>query len=496
MLIVFLLTAFYSPGISSYAQDKPNQPVYTGNDSWKNKYITRSRELAELRGKTTQRERELKQRINDLEIKLLDDELAPTKQTDAAEDLLKKYVRAFITVLDPKSVSDIFGRRIAKRYVAFQITISNRDKDHQFLLQDISIDLSDVADLESVVVPPHYTPSSNDITLLRGVSEKGQVYDWRNLTLRAFRGLGTLAAGMIGVTTFGSSYAPGVAVFNGPVITSFRDVLPDLTINQLNRLNDSAYQTNTIIPKQGSKVIVAFVDQSHLMDHELRQRFYKDPAAITDIIDFRKAVAVVQGMLITDILEQAPFISTVVINDDQRLHFVDKPASIEGTIVGKNLTGASIQLEDAPAGAEVKVKGIPESNRLNFILTSTNPILPGTILHFVVVKNNDVHRYSYQVPNVINVPMLDSIIPNKLEQGNIDKELTLKGTNFIKSLFSVTGCEAINIKSVVWQSSTEIMLKVDVPADAATGPCKLQVKNGDGFVSGSQTLSINKPQNQ
>src|SRR6185295_2274686 len=259
--------------------------------------------------------------------------------------LLKKYVKSYITVLDPKSVSDIFGRRVSKRYVAFQVTVSNESKDFQFLIQDLSIDLGDVGDLESVRIPENYSPSSNDLTLLRGVSEKGQVYDWRNLTVRLLRGTGSIAASLLGVTTFGSSFAPSVAVYNGPFATSFRDVLPDMTITQMNRLNDTAYQANTLVPKQGSKVAVAFLDQALLMDIELRKRFVKDPMAVADIVDFRKAAAKVHGMLITDALDQPPLISAIEINEEQTKHFLDEPATVEGIIVGKNLTDARVQLE-------------------------------------------------------------------------------------------------------------------------------------------------------
>lgn len=194
-------------------------------------------------------------------------------------------------------------------------------------------------------IPENYSPSSNDLTLLRGVSEKGQVYDWRNLTVRLLRGTGSIAASLLGVTTFGSSFAPSVAVYNGPFATSFRDVLPDMTITQMNRLNDTAYQANTLVPKQGSKVAVAFLDQALLMDIELRKRFVKDPMAVADIVDFRKAAAKVHGMLITDALDQPPLISAIEINEEQTKHFLDEPATVEGIIVGKNLTDARVQLE-------------------------------------------------------------------------------------------------------------------------------------------------------
>jgi hypothetical protein len=86
--------------------------------------------------------------------------------------------------------------------------------------------------------------------------------------LRLFGGIGTAAAGVIGVASFGPSYYESVAVFNGPVISAYMDVFPDYTINQLNRLNDTAYKSNSLIPKEQAKVIVAFIPQAMFVNEK------------------------------------------------------------------------------------------------------------------------------------------------------------------------------------------------------------------------------------
>ena len=478
---------------------------FTGKDKWKNRYIQHSKEIKKLKSNTTRdaasgamSATEADQAHNKIRdngagpgsspiLEFDEESFARARdQHNVEKSFVNEFVREYVTVLDPKSVSDIFGRRIAKRYVAFQVTISNENKDYQFLIQDISIDLGEVADLESVRIPKGYTPSSNDLSILRGVSEKGQVYDWRNLAVRLMRGTGSIATSLAGVTSFGSSYVPSVSLWNGTVGPAFRDVLPDLTVTQMNRLNDSAYQSNTLVPKQGAKVMVAFVDQAMLMDRELQKRFYKDPMSIADIIDFRNAKAKVRGMLITDVLDLPPLISAIVIGDDQRTHFTDIPATIEGTIVGRNLTGAGIQIDNK--GMEIKLKGTPESTRLAFILTAKEPVLPGSFLNFVVIRKDDVAKLPFPVSYTIPVPTLVKIAPETLKPG--DTDVTLTGADFIKSLLKVTSCDAIKIKDSDWQSPTEIKLKVDIPANAATGPCNIQVKHGDNIVSASKPLTI------
>ncbi len=495
-------------------QSQQTAQRFTGKDAWKNKYVKQHNEIMMLRGdiatskiphsavslsnaETQRADRQTT--AEQKQPKVSEFELQPPSSDQARaqhksdQDLVKEFVRSQVTVLAPKNASDIFGRRIARRYVAFLVTVGNENKDYRFLIQNLSLDLSDVApDLESVRIPDHYRPSSNTISLLRGVSEKGQVYDWRNLSLRLMEGTGTIASSLgNGVIGVGRAYAPGVSTFNGPLTNAFRLVFPDMTVTQANRLNDNAYQTNTLIPPKESRAMVAFLDMSMLLlDRELRNRFYKDPLSIADIIDFRRAKAEVSGILITDVLDQPPLISAVVIRDDQKAHFSDKPAKFEGTIVGRNLTGSSVRIDNK--GMTIEVKGTPESNRINFEVKSDEPILPGTVLTFAVVRKDDVAKQDFPVSYMIAIPTLDKISPDTLKRGDSDKEITLTGKNFSKGLFRVTGCDGIKVKESTWQSETEIKIKIDVLADAERGPCQLRVKNGDNFVSGPQTLTIQK----
>src|SRR6185503_1122864 len=107
-----------------------------------------------------------------------------------------------------------------------------------------------------------------------------------------------------------------VAVFNGPVINAYSELYPDYTINQMNRLSDSAYKSNTLIPKQQSKVLVAFIPQGAFLTKKQRAQFWEDPTQLypnyggkftTDapaantppFVDFRRTHALVDGSLIT-----------------------------------------------------------------------------------------------------------------------------------------------------------------------------------------------------
>src|SRR5262249_3341786 len=54
----------------------------------------------------------------------------------------RKFIRVRRAVMAPKEASDAFGRRIGKRFIVFQVTVENNDKDYQYMIHDISVDLS------------------------------------------------------------------------------------------------------------------------------------------------------------------------------------------------------------------------------------------------------------------------------------------------------------------------------------------------------------------
>src|SRR5918911_1865608 len=65
-------------------------------------------------------------------------------------------IQSFVTVMDRDLVADIFGSRISKRFIAFQVTIQNMNENLQFLIHDISLDL------EKVFAPKEESSTSED----------------------------------------------------------------------------------------------------------------------------------------------------------------------------------------------------------------------------------------------------------------------------------------------------------------------------------------------
>jgi hypothetical protein len=215
-----------------------------------------------------------------------------------------------VAVIDPMTVSDIFGKRIAQRFVTIQVTVRNKNADHQYLIHDVSLDLAKVFPNGYFAnrggsSSSRYQLSSLELSLLRGVAEKGQGQDPRNKVLRFLTAIGTVGGALVGVAGFGPSFSDSMAIFNGPVLSAYRNAFPDYTINQMNRLSDSAYQANTLVPRQQAKVLVAFVPQAIFLDKKQRKLFWDDPTQLFNEsatqIDFRRTEALVSGSFIVEL---------------------------------------------------------------------------------------------------------------------------------------------------------------------------------------------------
>ncbi len=424
-------------------------------------------------------------------------------QGSQGKPLQREFVRVYVTVMDPDTVKDVFGTRIGNRFVAIQVTITNRNEDFQYLIHDVSLDLRAVfpktqveaiegRSVDNAERKPRLEISSLELSLLRGVSEKGQGQDPRNFLLRILRGIGTVAGGLVGVAGFGPSFAEAVAVFNGPVIAAYSDVLPDYTINQLNRLNDSAYKSNTLIPKQQAKVIVAFIPQSMFMSKKQRSQFKDDPVKLFDSgeIDFRKAVAVVDGDFITTVGNLPPTVSGVQIDPAELRKFQDNSPIVKGYVKGRFLSDSDINLlAPIPPGATIELDGTPIDSRLNFIIKSPKPIPPGTPLTFEISNANGVQTMSREMTYSPKLPTLSGVTPSPAK-GAAGEEvtITLNGTNFVPNSVGVPGAmrvltesgSRVRVLSMEVINGTTMQVTLDVDANAPLVTSQIRVANASG----------------
>ncbi|HKX84952.1 MAG TPA: IPT/TIG domain-containing protein, partial [Pyrinomonadaceae bacterium] len=399
-------------------------------------------------------------------------------------------------VMAPQIVSDTFGKRIAQNFVAIQVTVANHNEEFQYLINDVSLNLDKV-----------FTPAANsylssaELSLLRGVAEKGQGQDTRNRTLRIFRAVGTIAAGLIGVTSFGPSYPKSVAVFNGPVISAFSEAFPDYTINQMNRLSDSAYQANTLVPAKHSKVMVAFIPQAMFLSKDQMRQFWKEPTklypdpsgqcSLPICVDFRRAQAWLVGNFITEVDNLPPTAATVIFEPSEIQKFQNAKPVVKGYITGRFLTGATLNLlTQDPSGLSLALEGKPTANRVSFIIQSDKPVAPGTVLNFELSNPNGLQTLARPVLYMPALPTISGISPaSGLQKGNVT--VTLTGTNFIPSVtrVKITGSD-VDVAQPTDVDGTSLKVKFKIAANAALGSRGVTVINPAGE-SAPITFTVN-----
>ena len=454
---------------------------------------------------------------------------AAATDTNAAVDKMNgDYIRLWRSIMAPKDVADAFGHRIASHYIAMQITIANRNKDYQWLIQNAAVDVRRLLTQETErtgceqnaklllqalereftqgngqAVSPLMKPpapvndatrvSSADLTVLRGVAEKGQSLDPRNLAVRSLTGVGVIAAGLTGVMRLGHSYAPGVAAFNGPFLTAVQEVLPDYTVNQLNRLNDSAFLANTVVGKQQAKVIVIFIPQSDLLTSNQQKAYYKNPESVYGCPDLRMLEANVDGNFIANVTG-APIATGVNIDSSEASKFQQDNFSVRGSVIGNFFANATIDLVSPPKGLSIKLDGAPTDTAINFILSGVTPIPSNTVVEFAIKgAAGDPTHVTYRVNYTAVKPALTSMNPATVKAGE-STSMTVTGSHFLPEGMTVVldPSEGITVGPLQFTSSTEIKFDLTAASAAAAGTRSLRLSGPTGLSDTSLTLTVTR----
>lgn len=157
------------------------------------------------------------------------------------------------SLLSWEEASDIFGRRIANTYLAFQVVVRNLSPDNEFVMHDVKIALDS---------PYSRFVAGRDKMLARGVALRGQSDDPRNVWMRVGDAVASVA-GAASVAFTGINFKNGVTVFQSAFLPGMKSTFPDYTIEQMNRLSDLAFTSSSaykiVIPKSGSAPFVTFL---------------------------------------------------------------------------------------------------------------------------------------------------------------------------------------------------------------------------------------------
>lgn len=249
-------------------------------------------------------------------------------------------IRVHRLLMAPKNASDDFGHRLGRRYIIYQVTISNDNKDYQYLIHDVTVDLSVLFGAQPGTYL--YAASSQDLTLLRGIPEKGQDLDPRNLIYHVLQGIGSVAGAVSGLTSFSDVMGSSVAVFNGPFLQSYVGIAADHTGTQLNRLSDSAYVTNTLVEKQRAKTIAIFIPEATILSRPAQKAYWKDPYVFLQTLNLDQADVCVDGAFITTIAP--PTLTTAVLAPKTAGTTLGPSVHATLAVHGTNLTAGDTQV--------------------------------------------------------------------------------------------------------------------------------------------------------
>jgi len=197
-------------------------------------------------------------------------------------------------VLLPSSVARrIFGKVISDHYAVVQMTISNHNQDAALIIQSALLDYSHwlfsnnfqapVRRDKEIVTTPFQSannPSqvaSTEARLVRGNLQDAQYWTARNSFIRAITAVGTIASAFQFLAP-SQDYSSGISAFGNQVVPALATFWPDQTPQQLNRINDFGFQTNHVVAKGSSDIVVAFFPLDRFLTPTLRDLFIKSPA--------------------------------------------------------------------------------------------------------------------------------------------------------------------------------------------------------------------------
>ena len=174
-------------------------------------------------------------------------------------------VSCSFSVMQWKETKDVFGRRVANDYVALQVNLRNLNTKNEFLVHDIQIAV------DTGLTPYQFGrfEATRDKQIVRGVVQRGQSEDRRNLIINSLTAAGAILSPVsAAIADKGGQIAAGVSIFEGPFLVGAGNVFPDHTLEYLNNLNDFGFSpssTNkTVVPVQGSVPLVTFLAEKPL----------------------------------------------------------------------------------------------------------------------------------------------------------------------------------------------------------------------------------------
>lgn len=371
----------------------------------------------------------------------------------------------------PQEASDDFGYRLGKRFLVYQVSVTNAAADFQYSLSDIVLDLKPIltllhvpllqTDATDVATPAAYEASSQDLSMLRGVPEKGQDYDPRNMTLHILQGVGAVGAGVSGLTAFSDVMGSAVANFNGAFLQAFTRIAPDHTATQLNRLSDKAFTSNTLIGKLQTKTFAIFIPEQFVMPKEDQKTYWKDPRTLLTKLPFDQLNVCVDGILLVQAATTPdPTFSTTesLVAPNSTIALADGAAgaTIYYTTNGDTPTTSSAKYSTpiavgAAGTAAVTIKAFaiaPNQSPSNTVVRTFTPATAASTPTFTCSADNKSVTLAPATPNDIVFYTTDGTTPSR-SSSSITVSTTVPFSSTSQPIQAMEAGNATSLSSVI-----------------------------------------------
>ncbi|MBS1820925.1 MAG: hypothetical protein JST61_02940 [Acidobacteria bacterium] len=163
-----------------------------------------------------------------------------------------------MSILSWTETDHAFGHLIANEYIVVQVVVRNMNRDREFVLHDVEFEVNaDPTGRFSRFF------SGRDKVIVRALSGAQSSFDPRNITVHAAMGIGQAMAAVAPLTLPGEALTYASGVYNGAIVPALDKYWKDLSIDQLNLLNDvgfsSTSSSQTVVPKSGTTMFVTFI---------------------------------------------------------------------------------------------------------------------------------------------------------------------------------------------------------------------------------------------
>lgn len=186
-------------------------------------------------------------------------------------------------VLPYKIVRDAFGRRVANSFYAIEIVIGNNSG---FDLQIASVGFNSALGAPGSNASTYSIPTS-DSRLVRGVLQRDQQAGVRTLSAGLLTGVGTL---MTGFLPFFHALGPRANfstfsnLLNGSARDGFNLAVPNLLVDQLNRLDDLRMSRDFIVQNNSQRRTLVFLPRRQIALSENERRAWENGADIATLM--------------------------------------------------------------------------------------------------------------------------------------------------------------------------------------------------------------------